>query len=384
MTSPPRVAFLPDSFHEVNGAARSCRELVAFASRRQLPFFSVRFGDTESFDRSGPLWTLDLKRSRLRIPVDSDLYFDPLFYRLRARLEARLREFQPDLIHITSPGDLGILGAIAASALRVPLVLSWHTNLHEFLARRVSGWPAGKALGTRLERFVLNRVCWFFGRGDALLAPNQELVDLLRTRTRKPVFLMARGVDTEAFRPEWRTRNDSQFVIGYVGRLMPEKNVRFFAELESALEEAVMTGFRLSIVGGGHEAEWLRSNLRHAYLPGVLKGESLSRAYADMDLFVFPSRTDTFGNVVQEAHASGVPAIVTASGGPKFLVEHGVDGFVCATDREMIDAVLKLMRDPGMLRAMKEAAREKAAAGWDRVFEGVYDAYGAALHARAR
>ncbi|MDX2152000.1 MAG: glycosyltransferase [Bryobacteraceae bacterium] len=379
MNTVPRVAFLPDSYHEVNGAARTCRELVAFAERRGYPFLSVRFAKRERFEKRGPLSVLELRRSVLKVPVDPDLDFDLLFYRLHGSLLSRLRAFRPDIIHITSPGDLGILGAVAARQLGVPLALSWHTNLHEFAARRLSRLPAGEAMARAVESFVLNRVVWFFGRGDVLLAPNRELVELLRSRTGKPVFLMARGIDTEAFNPKWRSRTDETFVVGYVGRLQPEKNVRALAEVEQALVAAGVAHYRFSIVGGGAEADWLASNLRRATLHGVLKGEALSRAYADMDVFVFPSRTDTFGNVIQEAHASGLPAVVTDAGGPKFLVDHGVNGFIASSDADLARAVVRLAREPHTLARMREAAALKASMGWDHVFEGVYEAYGAAL-----
>lgn len=102
----PRVAFLADSFHEVNGAARTCREFAAFAKRRGYPFFSVRFARSESFADGGPFRTMELKRGPLSILVDPDLRFDLMFYRQRRRLIDRLREFQPDLIHVIGPGEL--------------------------------------------------------------------------------------------------------------------------------------------------------------------------------------------------------------------------------------------------------------------------------------
>ncbi|HEY7387066.1 MAG TPA: hypothetical protein VH640_01055, partial [Bryobacteraceae bacterium] len=109
----PRVAFLADSFHEVNGAARTCRELAAFANRRGYPFFSVRFSKREAFS-DGSFWVLELKRSRISVGVDPDLRFDLTFRRLWKPLETRLRQFMPELIHVIGPGELGILGAVAA------------------------------------------------------------------------------------------------------------------------------------------------------------------------------------------------------------------------------------------------------------------------------
>ena len=133
---------LSDTFHEVNGAARTCRELTAFANRRGYPFFSVRFSGHDGFVSEGPFWTLELKRSPISFGIDPDLRFDLMFYRLQTRLEERLRHFAPDVIHVIGPGELGILGTIAAWRLRVPLVASWHTNVHEYAARRLPlAWP---------------------------------------------------------------------------------------------------------------------------------------------------------------------------------------------------------------------------------------------------
>src|SRR5262249_8960862 len=116
----PRVAFLTDTFHEINGAARTCREFAAFAQRRGYPFLSVRFGQHETFARHDSFWMMEQRRSPLSIGVDPDLRFDLTFQRLWHPLEHCLREFAPDFIHVIGPGELGILGAIAAWRLRVP------------------------------------------------------------------------------------------------------------------------------------------------------------------------------------------------------------------------------------------------------------------------
>ncbi len=344
MDAIPRVAFLTDTFHEVNGAARTCRELAAFANRRGYPFLSVRFARHEDFKREGQLWTLDLKRSPISIGVDPDLRFDLLFYRFRARLEQHLREFAPDLIHVIGPGELGILGAIAAWRLRIPLVVSWHTNVHEYAARRLRF--AGAGVRRRVQEFVLTQILRLYGRGTALLAPSPELVEMLHQRTGRPTFLMTRGVDSAAFSPGHRRRTDDALVIGYVGRLMPGKGVRFFARLEQYLERAGVRDFRIFIAGWGSEERWFRRHLLHAEFLGVLDPDALSLSYANMDLFVFPSRTDTFGNVVQEALASGVATVVTNGGGPQTIVEHGITGLIASDEEQLCHNVLRLIRQP--------------------------------------
>jgi glycosyltransferase involved in cell wall biosynthesis len=134
--------------------------------------------------------------------------------------------------------------------------------------------------------------------------------------------------------------------------------------------------FRFLIVGDGSEREWLKENLRSADLPGIRRGEQLAAAYADMDVFTFPSRTDTFGNVVLEAFASGVPAVVTDAGGPKFIVRDGVSGFVARDDAEFIDRTARLLTDSKLRSEMGRAARSQACGeSWDAVFETVYEGY---------
>lgn len=329
---------------------------------------------------------LELSRSRFAIPVDTDLRFDPVFLSVSKLVEEKLRKFQPEVIHITSPGDLGILGAFLGYRLKIPLVLSWHTNLHEFASRRVLNtfhWlPRNVREGSAstVERFVLDRLLWFFGRGEAILAPNRELVDLLRTHTGKPVFLMERGIDTNAFHPSLRNRTDETVVLGYVGRLMPEKNVRLLAMVEKELRKAGLHNFRFVIAGGGTEQAWLAENLPGAEFTGVVDPNAVARIYANMDVFVFPSRTDTFGNVVQEALATGVPAVVTNSGGPKFIVDHGLTGFVAQNDEEFCRYAVQLAQDGELRRRMAAAARKQMESrSWDRIFETVYEAYRAGI-----
>ena len=202
------------------------------------------------------------------------------------------------------------------------------------------------------------------------------LVLMLVRRTGRPTHLMTRGIDTELFRPSRRTVTDGIFRLGFVGRITPEKSVRLFAQVEAELLARGVGNFRFLIVGDGSEREWLRRHLQYVDLPGILRGEELAAAYANMDVFLFPSRTDTFGNVVQEAMASGTPSIVTNAGGPKFIVRDGVTGWVTRSDEEFVQRTVELMQDRRRLADMGAAGLEQAAtASWDRVFEGVYAGY---------
>jgi glycosyltransferase involved in cell wall biosynthesis len=297
-------------------------------------------------------------------------------------VEAAVREFNPDILHITGPSDIGQLGLAIAHRLRIPLAASWHTNVHEYAEQRaaslISFMPA--TLRTKLSRAIrqgsLLATLRYYHVAQLLFAPNQELIEMMEQGTGKPCHPMHRGVDTELFNPKWRTRDDDTFVIGYVGRLTVEKNIHSLVDLEQGLIQAGLTNFRFLIVGQGAEEQWLKENLGHAEFPGVLYGNALAQAYANMDVFAFPSKTDTYGNVVLEALASGVPAVVSDSGGPRFIIRPGETGFVARGPQEFVAAIQNLATQPGQLQMMRAAARTHAmTASWDRVFESVYLAY---------
>jgi glycosyltransferase involved in cell wall biosynthesis len=265
--------------------------------------------------------------------------------------------------------------------------MSWHTSLHEYAGRRLERLLSMPVLNMaplalratsaqHAENLSLRFLGFFYKQGRVLLAPNPELVEFMRHLTGRPAFLMQRGVDTTLFTPARRNRASNVFRLGYVGRFTPEKNVRFLAELGRALIEARKRDFEFMIIGEGSDKEWLKANVPNATLPGVLRGEALAQAYADMDLFVFPSTTDTYGNVVVEALASGVPAVVTSQGGPKFLVQSGITGYVADGDQSFIRGVKALLTDLDAHHAMREAARHYACGlSWDNVFEKVFHAY---------
>jgi glycosyltransferase involved in cell wall biosynthesis len=377
-----RVAFLPDTFSEVNGVAHTARHLEAFARRRQIPFLSVHCGPKSERTSDGAVSILQLKRSPARIALDANLDYDLLLLRYARRVLTAVREFGAELIHITGPGDMGAVGAYVSWSLKLPLVISWHTSLHEYagarLARLLSftGSRRSRQAGEYAEKLCVQILRWFYRRAVVTMAPNQELIDLTHSLTGRPAYLMRRGVDTQLFNPSRRTRSGKAFRIGYVGRLTPEKNVRFLAELGAALQAKGHSDFEFVIVGEGSELRWLRLHLPNATFTGVLRGEALAEAYANMDLFAFPSYTDTFGNVILEALASGVPAVVTSSGGPKFLVEHGVTGYVAASTAEFNSAVEKILTNPFLHANMREAAIVYAARqSWDAVFESVFRTY---------
>lgn len=377
-----RIAFFTDSYTEVNGVAHTSRMLAAFARKRELPFLCVHAGDKVEQIQEGSLQRLALPRTKFGFRLDADLRFDLLMMRHAQRTLEIVREFNPDVIHITGPSDIGLLGLYVAHKLKLPIVMSWHTNVHEYAKQRLEKLlpflPDVRrfSLAGSAEQLSLKLTMLFYKLGKVFLAPNEELGEMLHRATNRPVFMMRRGVDTNLFSPAKRERKDGLFTIGYVGRLTPEKNVRMLADLEKGLLSADVKDFRFVIVGTGSERAWMEQQMQTTIFAGVLKDEALARAYANLDLFIFPSRTDTFGNVVLEAQASGAPAIVSDQGGPKFIIRDGKTGLVARSNSEFLKATLSLMSQPELHSQMREAARELAnQASWDSVFETVWQAY---------
>jgi len=382
MSATPRVALFCETFHEINGVALTARQLAAYAQRHELPLLAIHGGKRKSRQQEGSVTRVELTRGWASIGIERDLHYDFAFWRYLNTIRNELVVFRPDVIHITSPGELGQIGAYLSRELRIPLVASWHTNFHQFAARRLQkliGWmPEGvsRPAVTWSQEKSLRLLVWFYGLAKVTLAPTVEQVVWLEKELKRPSFLMPRGVDGEQFNPRHRTVTDNTLRLGFVGRVTPEKGVRLLAEIERALGESGQKDFRIVVVGDGSEVAWLKRTLKHGEFAGVLRGKELARAYANMDLFVFPSRTDTFGNVIQEAAASSVPAVVTNEGGPKHLVLPGITGRMATTNEEFVATVVELTKNREELRKMGAAARENiAGTSWDAAFAMTYAAY---------
>ncbi|MEP6925791.1 MAG: glycosyltransferase [Pyrinomonadaceae bacterium] len=382
----PRVALFADTFDEINGAANVIRRLVKFAQENNFPFLCVRSGAVTQLTQDGSIQFLELKRSRASLQVDCELRYDPLLWKYKNLVGKTLKEFKPDIVHLTGLNDISQLGFFFAHFLKFPAVASWHTNTHEYAARRfvkmVPWLPCAMRhkINGYVEKSVMRGLMKLYFLAQLQLAPNEELVTEIQRRTRRPARLMSRGVDTKLFAPTKRARTDDKFILGYVGRLRTEKNVRLLSNIDQQLHKFGITNYKFMIVGEGSEHFWLEKNLSQVHLTGVLHGEELAKAYADMDLFVFPSHTDAFGNVVLEAMASGVPAVVMPEGGPKFLMRHAACGYIAQDEHDFVEAVVNFVRHPEQLCEMRQVVRSMAIKhSWEQIFNDLYQSYSKAM-----
>ena len=378
----PRVALITDSFYEVNGVARVSREFAAYARQHNIPLLSIHPGVRKARTQEGSVTTVELPRSPIRLALDGNLAFDFLISRYADSISKAITDFGADLIHITGPGDFGMVAAYLSHKLHVPLFASWHTNLHEYAGRRLSTitpfLPAATRakLSTAASRYALYWLLKFHQVPRVIFAPNQDLVNLIHQRLGRETYLMPHGVDTDLFSPRRRTSQSEVFTLGYVGRLTPEKNVRLLAEIEKKLLATGCGPFRFLVVGDGLDRQWLQAHLKTAEFTGFLSGVDLARAFADMDLLIFPSETETYGLVVIEAMASGVPVAVSNVGAPKYQVRHGIDGFVADDADCYVAAAMQLMGDAQALDQMRHSASEASKSRtWAHTFEELYSRY---------
>ncbi|GGZ09049.1 glycosyltransferase family 4 protein [Streptomyces poonensis] len=293
------------------------------------------------------------------------------------RLVTALTEHRADLVHLASPFVLGVRGMAAAARLGIPAVAVYQTDLAGY-ARTYMG--AGEAAAWRRIRSV-------HSAADRTLAPSGAALHDLEAHGVPRVRLWPRGVDTVRFRPGRRDAElrrelapNGELLVGYVGRLAPEKQVELLAGV------CGMAGVRVVIVGDGPSEPGLREALPGAVFLGRRTGDELARIFASLDVFVHTGPYETFCQTVQEAMASGVPVVAPAAGGPLDLVAHGRTGLlVPPRDAAAVrDAVWSLAAD-AQLRAAYGAAARTAVEGrtWEAVGEMLLGHYAEVLAARS-
>lgn len=384
-----RVAFFTDTFDEPNGVATISQMLRRFACQNGIPLLLIRPGAETRSSSEGSSCLVELGKSFLSFPLDTGMRFDLLTARHLSSLRIHLERFKPDVVHVTGPGDVGMLGARLAHLLRLPLVISWHTNLHQYARLRCRKYfrvlpPLwAQRLEAKTEHFALRAAARFYQVADLILAPNDDILGTITSLTAKPGRLMPHGVDCGRFQPRSRELVDPSrthpFTIGYVGRLTPEKNVRVLAELEAELLSRGFSDIRLMVVGEGSERAWLARRMKRAVFRGVLREDALAAAYSEMDVFVFPSASDTLGLVLLEAMASGLPIIAFRTSGPCAVVRNAKTGFLAETVSDIVDLILRLALDHRLRLSLGDAARLQALEfSWDTVFTCCYEAYAAA------
>ena len=357
----PRVALIADGIEAMHGVTHTIEQI----RERGVPGFEVEVVGTDSgVDRRLPAAT------SLQVPFYEGM---SLGVPGLPDLAETLAEGRYDLVHVTAPGPSGVAASLLSRISATPLLASYHTELAAY-----AGLRSGDGGMEAISRAALGA---FYTAPSRVLSPSpaadRSLLALGAADAR--IDRWERGVDTDRFTPEKAERGafPGELRILYAGRLTREKGVDLLAEC-FLRARVVEPRLHLLLAGGGPEEGELRARLgEHATFLGWLDGDDLARAYASSDLFLFCSRTDTYGQVVLEAGASGLPVVAVGEGGPAALIENRHTGILCRPDADhLAGAVLQLAASPMLRRRLGEAARGAAAIrSWERAMEQLGNGY---------
>ena len=297
---------------------------------------------------------------------------------LSRRIRKEIKEFKPDIIHIATPDLAGFKALRLAKRLNIPVVSSYHTHFASYLKYYKMEW---------LETGLWNYLRWFYSKCEQIYVPSESMADVLRSyNITENLLPWERGVHVDLFTPErrnseWRRENgigDEEVVISFISRLVWEKGLEIYAKVIESLTERGIP-HRSVIVGDGPAREELEARLDNTLFLGYQRGEDLATAYACSDIFLFPSETETFGNVTLEAMASGIPAVCADATGSRSLIRDGITGYLATPrdDASFLHYVERLALDKTLRQTMGRLARKRALEfAWPVILskiEGYYD-----------
>jgi glycosyltransferase involved in cell wall biosynthesis len=353
-----RIALVTETYPpEVNGVSRTLHHLVDGLVERGHDVQVVRprrgRDDAPPADGSPQEWPLP----GLPIPTYPELRFGlPVCGRLRRRWETA----PPGVVHVATEGPLGWAAVHAARRIRVPVSSSFHTNFHSY-SRHYGLGP--------LEKIAFCYLRALHNRTGCTFVPSEDVRLRLRDAGFRNVETLGRGVDTQLFAPERRDADlraswcafDGTPVAIYVGRLAPEKNIALVVAAYRAMRE-LRPDLRLVLVGDGPSRVALERLHPEIHFAGMRTGEDLARHYASGDLFLFASVTETFGNVITEAMASGLAVVAYDYAAAKEHIRYGRNGFVAVPgeDTSFIDTARRVARDPDVWSRVRRDARRTA------------------------
>jgi glycosyltransferase involved in cell wall biosynthesis len=365
---PLRVAVVTETYPpEVNGVARTIGVVVEGLRARRHAIQLVRPRQHESDAAATADGIETLLRPGLPLPRYPELRMGLPARRALARA---WRERRPDVVQVVTEGPLGASAVAAARGLGLPVVSEFHTNFHTYSKHY------GFGLLTRLVAGHLRRL---HNRTDCTLVPTRETMDRLAAAGYRRLAVVGRGIDLALFGPEHRSTalraswgaGPQDIVALHVGRLAPEKNLGLFAEAARAMR-AVLPRLRVVTVGDGPAAAALRASQRDIVFAGMRTGRALAEHYASADVFLFPSLTETFGNVVTEAMASRLAIVAFDYAAARQHLRHRNSGMLApfGASAPFVELAQELAADPGLRERVRGAAHERARElTWDRVID---------------
>lgn len=365
-----KVAIFTDTFQpQVNGVARTVGRITSFLESQNLP--CLVFAPDGDCDQ--------INQEKVYTFPSFDLPFYPeckIALPNISQIQDVLGTFQPDIIHVVTEFSMGFCGLKYARDHGLPVVASYTTNFPQYLNYYKAGF---------LERWAWQYLRWFHNQCQLTYCPSPAIKSMLTKKGFFNLDIWGRGIDTELFSPDKRSdtlRNklapDKGLYFLYVGRLALEKDLDVLLKAWRIVETKIPDA-QLIITGNGPIIEELKKTASpQVIFTGYLHGEELAAVYASCDAFVFPSTTETFGNVVLEAMASGLPVIAPAAGGVKSILIDGNNGIVCRPRNylDMASAIIKITQNRALRRELSSQALQYARERkWDGVLHPLIESY---------
>ncbi len=350
-----RIAYFTESLPPLtDGVARTYTRLAEYLNKRKIDFLFFC-----------PMLPKEKEPWRDRVVHVPSVAF-PLYRYYRVglpnpfRLTPILDKFHPELIQVAAPTPMGIFGQNYAFKHKIPCVSSYHTHFVDYFPYYKFRWA---------EDWGWSFMRWFYNRTQAIFGPSHDTLSELKKRGFKNLELWPRGIDRTRFSPRLRSEAlrkklglGREKLLLFVGRMVQEKGLDELSHASLALRKKGYR-FHLAFAGDGPYRKVMEERLPQDHYFGFIQGRELSELYASSDLFVFPSTTETFGNVVLEAMASGLPVVGAAQGGSLDLVQPGVNGLLAKPldGDDFARQVKSLLDSPKTMKRMAKGAMETSA-----------------------
>ncbi|MEK4935037.1 MULTISPECIES: glycosyltransferase family 4 protein [Bacillus] len=358
-----RVAIFTDTFTpQVNGVAKTLERLTKYFQKENIAYsvFAPQHTAEDNF-----VTNVNKMRS---IPL-TILYPECRFAFPTPRIKRELLAFKPDIIHIATPFNMGLCGLYYAKKLNIPVVGSYHTDFDAYLRYYKIEF---------LSNMLWNYLKWFHGHMQKNFVPSPETLHQLKKKGFQQLYIWGRGVDCTLFHPTYnkdlfrkKYNITAEYILSYVGRLAPEKDIDTLQTLIQMTNKE-RDDIHWLIAGDGPLAKGLHENVQktNVTFTGYLQGKDLAEVYASSDLMVFPSTTETFGNVVLESLACGTPVIGANSGGVKNIIADEKTGILCEPKNadSFLSSIYELLNNEEMRKQMSLDAHSYATTqSWDEI-----------------
>lgn len=370
-----RIAIFTDTYvPEVNGVAKTLKRFTDYLSDQNIEYkvFAPQSRKVDMFSNH----VYSIKSFPFFLYPECRVAFPNL---LQLREEVKL--FNPDIIHVTTPFNMGLSGLHLAKRLKIPVVGSYHTDFDKYLEYYDLHF---------LMDMLWKYMRWFHDPLRKIFVPSMDTLEKLQHKGFRNLSIWPRGIDATVFHPNYdaevireKYNIKEKYILAYVGRIAKEKDVLLLPEIAEKLPNHVKDNVHWLIAGDGPVKDELEqmapSNMTFA---GFVEGENLANIYAAADLFVFPSPTETFGNVVLEALACGTPVIGADAGGVRSIVKSGINGILCEEkdSTDFVQAIVSLLSREKARKVMSEnGVRYAQAQSWDKIFRNLLMEYEDAL-----